>query len=148
MGGRSFGLVLLLLSIFGLLPGASAFAAVLLMIPRHPDASRAFRIAWVALSKPGGGESGAPAVRSLKAPPGPERWIRRIAFGPRPAKMYWRHSFEGRMKLALKIFLLPGECIANLLGATKADDRAMIRTMVDMLFWNAVVVICAAVVFL
>ncbi len=52
------------------------------------------------------------------------------------------------MKLALKIFLLPGECIANLLGATKADDRAMIRTMVDMLFWNTVVVICAAVVFL
>jgi len=33
MGGRSFGLVLRLLSIFGLLPGASAFAAVLLMIP-------------------------------------------------------------------------------------------------------------------
>ena len=33
MGGRSFGLVLLLLSIFGLLPGVSAFAAVLLMIP-------------------------------------------------------------------------------------------------------------------
>ena len=33
MGGRSFGLVLLLLSIFGLLPGVSALAAVLLMIP-------------------------------------------------------------------------------------------------------------------
>src|ERR1700759_836501 len=33
MGGRSFGLVLLLLSIFGLLPGVSPFAAVLLMIP-------------------------------------------------------------------------------------------------------------------
>jgi hypothetical protein len=33
MGGRSFGLVLLLLSIFGLLPGVSAFAAMLLMIP-------------------------------------------------------------------------------------------------------------------
>jgi Exopolysaccharide synthesis, ExoD len=33
VGGRSFGLVLLLLSIFGLLPGVSAFAAVLLMIP-------------------------------------------------------------------------------------------------------------------
>jgi hypothetical protein len=33
MGGRSFGLVLLLLAIFGLLPGVSAFAAVLLMIP-------------------------------------------------------------------------------------------------------------------
>jgi hypothetical protein len=33
MGGRSFGLVLLLLSIFGLLPGVSAFAGMLLMIP-------------------------------------------------------------------------------------------------------------------
>lgn len=33
MGGRSFGLVVLVLSIFGLLPGVSAFAAVLLMIP-------------------------------------------------------------------------------------------------------------------
>jgi hypothetical protein len=33
MGGRSFGLVLLLLAIFGLLPGVSAFAAVLLIIP-------------------------------------------------------------------------------------------------------------------
>src|SRR5690242_11091867 len=33
MGGRSFRLVLLLLSIFGLLPGVSALAAVLLMIP-------------------------------------------------------------------------------------------------------------------
>ena len=33
MGGRSFGLVLLLLAIFGLLPGVSALAAVLLMIP-------------------------------------------------------------------------------------------------------------------
>jgi hypothetical protein len=52
------------------------------------------------------------------------------------------------MKLALKLFLLPGECVANLLGATQADDRAMIRTMVDMLFWNAVVVIAALVFFL
>jgi hypothetical protein len=33
MGERSFGLVLLLLSVFGLLPGVSAFVAVLLMVP-------------------------------------------------------------------------------------------------------------------
>jgi hypothetical protein len=33
MGERSFGLVLLLLSVFGLLPGVSAFAAVLLTVP-------------------------------------------------------------------------------------------------------------------
>jgi hypothetical protein len=34
MGERSFGLVLLLLSVFGMLPGVSAFVAVLLMVPR------------------------------------------------------------------------------------------------------------------
>ncbi len=33
LGDRSFGIVLLLLAILGLLPGASAFAAVLLMVP-------------------------------------------------------------------------------------------------------------------
>jgi hypothetical protein len=33
MGERSFGLVLLVLSVFGLLPGVSAFVAVLLMVP-------------------------------------------------------------------------------------------------------------------
>ena len=33
MGERSFGLVLLLLSVFGLLCGVSAFVAVLLMVP-------------------------------------------------------------------------------------------------------------------
>jgi hypothetical protein len=52
------------------------------------------------------------------------------------------------MKLALKIFFLPGDLVADLLGATEADDRTMIRTMVDMLFWNAVVVIGAVVIFL
>ena len=52
------------------------------------------------------------------------------------------------MKLALKIFFLPGDLVADLLGATAADDRTMIRTMVDMLFWNAVVVIGAVVIFL
>jgi hypothetical protein len=52
------------------------------------------------------------------------------------------------MKLALRIFFLPGDLVADLLGATKADDRTMIRTMVDMLFWNAVVVIGAVVIFL
>ena len=51
------------------------------------------------------------------------------------------------MKLSLKIFLFPGEFVANLLGAAQEDDRAMIRTMVDMLFWNAVVVVCAVVFF-
>jgi hypothetical protein len=52
------------------------------------------------------------------------------------------------MKLALKLFFLPGDLVSNFLGATDADDRTMIRTLIDMLFWNAVVVGVALVVFL
>ncbi len=52
------------------------------------------------------------------------------------------------MKLALKLFFLPGELVANLLGATEDDDRTMIRTLIDMLFWNAVVITGALVIFL
>jgi hypothetical protein len=52
------------------------------------------------------------------------------------------------MKLALKLFFLPGDLVANLLGATESDDRVMIRTLIDMLFWNVVVVVCAVVIFL
>lgn len=50
------------------------------------------------------------------------------------------------MKLVSKIFFLPGDIVADLLGATKPDDRAMIRTMVDMLFWNAIVVVAVVVI--
>lgn len=52
------------------------------------------------------------------------------------------------MKLAWKLFFLPGNFVADLLGATKADDRTMIRTMINMLFWNVVIVICAVVIVL
>jgi hypothetical protein len=52
------------------------------------------------------------------------------------------------MKLALKLFFLPGDLAANLLGATEPDDRMMIRTLVDMLFWNVVIVVGALVIFL
>lgn len=45
------------------------------------------------------------------------------------------------MKHAAKLFFLPGNLVADLVGATKADDRTMIRTMVDMLFWNTVIVL-------
>lgn len=51
------------------------------------------------------------------------------------------------MKFALKIFFLPGEFAADLIGATADDDRMMIRTLIDMLFWNLVVVIGAVVIF-
>ncbi len=47
----------------------------------------------------------------------------------------------------MKLFLLPGDLVADLLGASEPDDRAMIRTMIDMLFWNVVVVVCAVVFF-
>lgn len=52
------------------------------------------------------------------------------------------------MKLVAKIFFFPGDLAADLLGATKADDRAMIRTMADMLFWNLVIVLIALAVVL
>ncbi len=52
------------------------------------------------------------------------------------------------MNFATRVFFLPGDLVANLLGATEADDRTMIRTLVDMLFWNAVIVVGALVFFL
>ena len=51
------------------------------------------------------------------------------------------------MKLALKLFFLPGDLVADLVGATAGDDRMMIRTLIDMLFWNLVIVIGAVVIF-
>ncbi len=47
----------------------------------------------------------------------------------------------------MKLFFLPGNLVADLLGVTKSDDRAMIRTMIDMLFWNIVIVAGAFIVF-
>lgn len=49
------------------------------------------------------------------------------------------------MKLALKLFLLPGNLAADLIGASKPDDRETIRTMIDMLFWGTLVVVGAMV---
>jgi hypothetical protein len=37
-----------------------------------------------------------------------------------------------------KGFLLPGNLIADLLGVRSGDDRGMMRTLVNMLFWNLV----------
>ncbi len=52
------------------------------------------------------------------------------------------------MKLAIRLFFLPGDLVANLLGTTEADDRMMIRTLIDMLFWNVVIVVGAVILFL
>lgn len=35
-------------------------------------------------------------------------------------------------------FLLPGNLVSNALGADESDDRGMIRTLINMLFWNLV----------
>ena len=51
------------------------------------------------------------------------------------------------MKRETQLFFLPGNLTANLLGATAADDRMMIRMLVDMLFWNLVVVAGAWMIF-
>jgi len=65
--------------------------------------------------------------------------------------MYIVYILGVAMKLigqrALKLFFLPGDLVADLVGATAGDDRMMIRSLIDMLFWNLVVVIGAVVVF-
>jgi hypothetical protein len=42
------------------------------------------------------------------------------------------------LALPLKLFLLPGDLVSNLLGIVQMDDRGMVRTMINMLFWNAI----------
>ena len=50
------------------------------------------------------------------------------------------------MQMMTRIFLLPGDSVSQLLGAEDHDDRAMIRTMINMLFWNAVIIIGAFII--
>jgi hypothetical protein len=52
------------------------------------------------------------------------------------------------MNLAARLFLLPGDLVAGLLHVTKADDRMMIRTLINMLFWNVIVVVGALMIYL
>jgi hypothetical protein len=42
-------------------------------------------------------------------------------------------------------FLLPGNLASDALGAEAEDDRAMIRSLVNMLVWNLVVVLAVVV---
>ena len=49
-------------------------------------------------------------------------------------------------KAVLRVFLLPGNLVSDALGARKEDDRTMIRTLVNMLVWNLVIVLAAVVV--
>ena len=52
------------------------------------------------------------------------------------------------MKLATKLFFLSGDDVANRLGASEADDRDQIHTLIDMLGWNVLVMVDALVIVL
>ena len=41
----------------------------------------------------------------------------------------------------LSLFLLPENLVCDLAGAKAGDDRAMIRSLINMLVWNLVAVI-------
>lgn len=51
------------------------------------------------------------------------------------------------MQLFLRVFRFPGEVVCSLLDVTEEEDRMMLRTLIDMLVWNIVVVIAAFVLF-
>lgn len=44
-------------------------------------------------------------------------------------------------RTVLMLFLLPGNLVSDALGAQKDDDRAMIRSLINMLFWNLIIVL-------
>jgi hypothetical protein len=43
----------------------------------------------------------------------------------------------------LRVFLLPGNIFGDAVGARAQDDRTAIRVLINMLFWNAVLVVVA-----
>jgi len=47
------------------------------------------------------------------------------------------------LRSLLWLFLLPGNLVCDAVGARGEDDRAAIRVMTNMLFWNAILVIVA-----
>ncbi len=49
--------------------------------------------------------------------------------------------------LLLRTFLFPGNMVCGALGVTEGDDRVMVRTLINMLVWNAVVLIGAVLIF-
>ena len=44
-------------------------------------------------------------------------------------------------KVALRVFMLPGNLVCDAIGAHAEDDRSMIRSLVNMLVWNVAVVL-------
>lgn len=51
------------------------------------------------------------------------------------------------MTALTKTFLFPGQVVSDLLGAGASDDRMMIRTLVNVLVWNLVVVLIVVMVY-
>jgi hypothetical protein len=51
------------------------------------------------------------------------------------------------MTVLTKAFLYPGQVVSDLLGASENDDRMMIRTLVNMLVWNLLVVVLAVLLY-
>ena len=47
------------------------------------------------------------------------------------------------VRLLLWIFQLPGNLVADRIGASSEDDRMMIRMLIGILFWNLVIVVLA-----
>ncbi len=49
-------------------------------------------------------------------------------------------------KAMLYVLLLPGNPVCDALGAREDDDRTMIRTVINMLVWNLVIVLTVVTV--
>ncbi len=47
----------------------------------------------------------------------------------------------------LRVFLFPGEKMCAALGVSDPESKMMLRTLVDMLFWNMVAVIIVVLIF-
>lgn len=65
---------------------------------------------------------------------------------PRPERL---GDVPGRDRpwLPVRVFQFPGNLVADFLKATDEDDRMAIRVLIDMLFWNLVVVIAAVLAY-
>jgi hypothetical protein len=70
-----------------------------------------------------------------------------LLYGLHRPKMDLQYSLASTLKRALTVFFLPGGLAAGLFDAIVSDDRVRIRTLIDMLFWNVVIVVRAAVAF-
>ena len=49
--------------------------------------------------------------------------------------------------LLLRVFFFPGDVVCSALGVIKPDDRMMVRTLINMLVWNLLMVLAALALF-